>query len=108
MDSSIWSVRYAIAADRRDELARFRDRFVFDEEPGIYLRGHLLGRLPKAAVGVMQGAVEEAWGRRLERDWGRVAARVAKKVGLVVGGRVELGEGAEGRDVTGEAGGVVL
>ena len=108
MDSSVWSVRYAIAADRRDELARFRDRFVFDEEPGIYLRGHLLGRLPKAAVGVMQGAVEEAWGRRLERDWGRVAARVAEKVGLVVGGRVELGEGAEGRDVTGEAGVVVL
>ncbi|MCX6588382.1 MAG: hypothetical protein NTX13_17595 [Acidobacteria bacterium] len=108
MDSSLWSVQYAIAADRRDGLARFRDRFVFDEEPGIYLRGHLLGRLPKAAVGVMQGAVEETWGRRLEGDWGRVSARVAEKVGLVVGARVELGEGVEGREVTGEAGVVEL
>lgn len=108
MDPSLWSVQYAIAADRRDPLARFRDRFVFDEEPAVYLRGHLLGRLPKAAVGVMQGAVEESWGRRLERDWGAVTQRVAEKLSLIVGTEVELGEGLVGRDVTGEAGVMVL
>jgi kynureninase len=108
MGSSIWSVQYAIAADRRDAVGRFRDRFVFDEEPAIYLRGHLLGRLPKAAVGVMQGAVEETWGRRLERDWGAVERRVAEKVGRIVGAAVTLGEGLDGRDVTGEAGVAVL
>jgi kynureninase len=108
MDPSFWSVQYAIAADRRDPLARFRDRFVFDEEPAVYLRGHLLGRLPKSAVGVMQGAVEESWGRRLERDWGAVERRVAEKVGLIVGASVTLGEGLDGREVTGEAGVAVL
>jgi kynureninase len=56
----------------------------------------------------MQGAVEETWGRRLEGDWGRVAARVAEKVGRIVGARVELGEGLDGREVTGEAGVAVL
>lgn len=82
-----------MAADRRDPLRRMRDRFVFDEEPLVYMDGNSLGRLPKAAVGLLQNAVEEQWGRRLIRGWNEgwytLSRRLGAKVAAIIGARAE-------------------
>ncbi len=59
----------AEAADKADELARFRNEFVFGEEHVIYLDGNSLGRLTKKGQLRLARAVEEEWGSRLVRGW---------------------------------------
>jgi len=85
------SAHHAIAADRRDPLRHFRDRFVFGEEPMLYMDGNSLGRLPKVAIGLLQNAIEEQWGRRLIRGWNEgwytLSRRLGAKVATIVGAR---------------------
>jgi kynureninase len=80
---------YARELDAQDPLARFRERFVFDDPELIYLDGNSLGRLPKEAAGRMVEVVEAEWGRRLIRGWNegwydlpeRVGGKLARLVG---------------------------
>lgn len=60
---------FALELDSRDELAPYRERFVFAEPDLIYLLGNSLGRLPLNTVDHMQAVIEEQWGRRLIRSW---------------------------------------
>ena len=91
MDTSIATAQYAIAADRRDPLRRFRDRFVFGEEPMLYMDGNSLGRLPKVTIGLLHDAIEEQWGRRLIRGWNdgwyTLSRRLGAKVATIIGAR---------------------
>ncbi len=59
-----------IAADRdaADPLARFRSRFVIDDDL-IYLDGNSLGRLPTATIEATRRIVEEEWAHDLVRGW---------------------------------------
>ena len=57
----------AEAADARDPLAAYRDRFVHDDER-IYLDGNSLGRLPVATRDRLSALTAE-WGERLVGGW---------------------------------------
>ncbi len=59
----------AIALDRDDPLAVFRDRFVITEPDLIYLDGNSLGRLPKATVERVRATMVEEWGNGLVGSW---------------------------------------
>ena len=75
--------------DAQDDLASFRDEFVFPEPDLIYLDGNSLGRLPRRTVGRMRTAVEDEWGRDLIRGWNagwwdsprRVGEKIARLLG---------------------------
>lgn len=79
----------AEAADRADELAKFRNEFVFGEENVIYLDGNSLGRLPKKGQERLTRTVQDEWGSRLVRGWvngwllepRRAADKIARLIG---------------------------
>ena len=58
----------ALALDRDEPLAPFRDRFVIDDDNRIYADGNSLGRLPKETVARLSQRVDE-WGERLVSAW---------------------------------------
>ena len=64
-----WSQR-AAAFDEADPLARFRERFVQDDTPRIYLDGNSLGRMPIATAGRIE-AMLRAWASELVGGWHR-------------------------------------
>jgi kynureninase len=80
---------FARHLDGKDELASFRNAFVFAEPDLIYLDGNSLGRLPRHTVERMRHAVESEWGSDLVRGWNagwfeaphRVGAKIARLVG---------------------------
>lgn len=80
---------YAHRLDEEDELASFREAFVFAEADMIYLDGNSLGRLPRRTVGRMRTAVEQEWGRDLIRGWNagwwEASARVGEKIASLLG-----------------------
>ncbi len=86
-------LEFAQKLDGDDELASFRDEFVFAEPDLIYLDGNSLGRLPRRAVDRMRTAVEEEWGRDLIRCWNaswwdsptRVGEKIARLLGASPG-----------------------
>ncbi|NIN63994.1 MAG: kynureninase [Anaerolineae bacterium] len=86
-------LQFARQLEEEDELAPFREAFVFAEPDLIYLDGNSLGRLPHRAVGAMRRAVEEEWGRDLIRGWNaswwdsptRVGEKIAKLLGAAPG-----------------------
>jgi kynureninase len=59
----------ALALDREDPLADFRQRFVIDDAELIYLDGNSLGRLPRRAGAIIEAVVGHEWGDRLIRSW---------------------------------------
>jgi kynureninase len=59
----------AVALDRSDPLAAFRDRFVIDDSGTVYADGNSLGRLPAATVDRLHHVVTEEWGRGLVGSW---------------------------------------
>jgi kynureninase len=59
---------HAERLDAADALARFRDRFVFDDPETIYLDGNSLGRLPVATRERLHALVEQ-WGSELVSAW---------------------------------------
>jgi kynureninase len=75
--------------DEQDELASFREEFVFPEPDLIYLDGNSLGRLPRRTVERMRTAVEDEWGRDLIRGWNagwwESPRRVGEKVASLLG-----------------------
>jgi kynureninase len=54
--------------DAEDPLARFRERFVIEDEETIYLDGNSLGRLPRATR-ERTNALLDQWGRELVSAW---------------------------------------
>jgi kynureninase len=80
---------FARQLDAQDELASFREEFVFAEPGLIYLDGNSLGRLPSRTVERMRRAVEQEWGRDLIRGWNAgwwdSAGRVGDKIGGLLG-----------------------
>jgi kynureninase len=64
-----WRQR-ADALDAADPLARFRARFVREDEPRIYLDGNSLGRMPIATAARID-AVVRAWSSELVGGWHR-------------------------------------
>jgi kynureninase len=75
--------------DEQDDLASFREEFVFAEPDLIYLDGNSLGRLPRRTVDRMRTAVEDEWGRDLIRGWNagwwESPRRVGEKVARLLG-----------------------
>ena len=61
----------ALARDRSNPLARFRDAFEIPDPDLIYLDGNSLGRLPTATRAHLYDAIDRAWGRELIRSWER-------------------------------------
>jgi kynureninase len=59
----------ALALDRSDPLAGFRERFLPAEQGLIYLDGNSLGRPPRAARDRLMQVVEREWAERLIRSW---------------------------------------
>ncbi|MBN1955915.1 MAG: kynureninase [Anaerolineae bacterium] len=80
---------FAQQMDAADDLAAFRDAFVFAEPELIYLDGNSLGRLTQRTVERVRRAVEVEWGQGLIRSWNtnwfHGAARVGEKIAQLVG-----------------------
>jgi kynureninase len=80
---------FARQLDARDDLAPFREAFVFAEPDLIYLDGNSLGRLPRRTVERMRQAVEVEWGRDLIKGWNtnwyQAPERVGEKIAQLVG-----------------------
>jgi kynureninase len=79
----------AIALDRRDELAGFRDRFVLPEGV-IYLDGNSLGPSPRATTARVTQVLEREWGQSLIRSWTDhgwidLAFRIGDKIARLIG-----------------------
>jgi kynureninase len=75
---------YAEQLDAGDPLGGFRDRFVRDDEPLIYLDGNSLGPLPKATQARIAEVVGGEWGSGLVRSWERWVGLPAE-VGNLIG-----------------------
>ena len=80
---------FAKQMDGEDELASFREEFLFPEPEMIYLDGNSLGRLPRRTMDRMKIAVEEEWGHDLIRGWNAgwwdSPSRVGEKVAHLLG-----------------------
>jgi kynureninase len=80
---------FARHLDQEDELASFREAFVFPEADLIYLDGNSLGRLPGRTVERMRTVMEEEWGRDLIRGWNAgwwdSSRRAGDKIGHLLG-----------------------
>lgn len=80
---------FAAKLDAEDDLASFREAFVFAEPDLIYLDGNSLGRLSTGTVARLRQAVDEGWGRDLIRgwntDWYQAPERVGTKIAPLVG-----------------------
>jgi kynureninase len=79
----------AIALDRRDELAGFRDLFVLPEGV-IYLDGNSLGPLPRATTARVTQVLQREWGQSLIRSWTDhgwidLAFRIGDKIARLIG-----------------------
>lgn len=77
------------ALDAADDLASLRDAFVLPQGL-VYLDGHSLGALPRAAVARVREVLEREWGEGLVRSWNAsgwidLPARVALLVAPLVG-----------------------
>jgi kynureninase len=80
---------FARTLDAGDDLATYRDAFVFAEPDLIYLDGNSLGRLPRRTIRRVQEVIESEWGRDLIRgwnaDWYTAPARVGDKIARLIG-----------------------
>lgn len=81
----------AEAADKADELAKFRNEFVFGEENIIYLDGNSLGRLTKKGQQKLLRSIDEEWGTGLIRGWGHdwllLGRRLGDKIAQIIGAK---------------------
>lgn len=90
---------FAGQLDAQDDLASFRQAFVFAEPGLIYLDGNSLGRLPRRTIGRMREALEKQWGCDLiqswNADWYQAPERLGDKLGQLVGaapGQIVVGD----------------
>jgi len=63
------SIERARELDAADDLAMFRDRFVFTDPKLIYLNGNSLGALPKKTQQRLHEVIDAEWGQGLGRSW---------------------------------------
>ena len=81
----------AEAADNADELAKFRNDFVFGEEHVIYLDGNSLGRLTRKGQERLNRCIGEEWGTSLVRGWVKgwllEPRRAADKISRLIGAK---------------------
>jgi kynureninase len=59
----------ALALDKADELASFRNEFFIKDENLCYLDGNSLGRLPKKTIESVNHFLTEEWGTELVDGW---------------------------------------
>lgn len=87
----------AVALDRANPLARFRDRFVGLGD-GAYLMGNSLGPLPAATEARLAELTREGWGGRKVKGWDEwldLPTRVGDRLGRLLGagpGQVVVGD----------------
>ena len=82
------SLEQARALDRRDQLGRFRERFLIDDPGLIYLDGNSLGRVPKDSVALMDRLVRHQWGNRLIRAWNDEWMGLSRRIGAKLAGLI--------------------
>jgi kynureninase len=76
---------HALALDRADPLAGFRERFL-PAEPGlVYLDGNSLGRPTRAARDRLAHVVEHEWAERLIRSWDEGWFELPRQIGDLIG-----------------------
>jgi kynureninase len=74
----------AAALDANDELAGFREHFVFVGD-SVYLDGNSLGRLPRATAERLRHVIEVEWGQRLIGSWTRGWLELPVQLGDQIG-----------------------
>jgi kynureninase len=82
------SIERARELDAADELAPFRDRFVFTDPQLIYLNGNSLGALPKQTQARLHQVIDTEWGQDLARSWDHWATlpqRAGEAVAAIIG-----------------------
>ena len=82
------SLARARELDRRDELGRFRDRFLIEDPGLIYLDGNSLGRVPKDAIPLMERLIRQQWGNRLIRAWNDEWMGLSRRIGGKLAGLI--------------------
>ncbi|HSR29862.1 MAG TPA: kynureninase [Anaerolineae bacterium] len=92
-------LEFACRLDAADDLAPFREAFVFAQPDLIYMDGNSLGRLPQRTVERVQTVVEQEWGRDLigawNAGWYEAPRRVGDKIARLLGadkGQVVVGD----------------
>jgi kynureninase len=82
------SIERARELDAADELAPFRDKFVFADPKLIYLNGNSLGALPKQTQQRLHEVIDTEWAQGLGRSWDHwvdVPARAGEAVAPLIG-----------------------
>jgi kynureninase len=82
----------ALDLDANDPLAKYRERFVFNDPEVCYLDGNSLGRLPKSTVESINKFLVEGWGTKVVDGWGEWIDKAETTGDLI--GRAALGAGA--------------
>ena len=75
---------YAIALDKKDPLARFKERFVVSDEHICYLDGNSLGRLPLTTITAVNDFLLKEWGPEVVTGWSHWVDE-AQPVGDLIG-----------------------
>lgn len=81
-----------VALDERDELRKFKNKFVITDPDTCYLDGNSLGRLPHATVAAINEFLHDEWGKENVLGWSRWIDE-AQQVGDLIG-RSALGAAA--------------
>jgi kynureninase len=80
---------FAERMDKKDELAHFRNEFLFSDPNLIYLDGNSLGRLPLRSAQRLRDVIEKEWGEDLIRGWNKgwydAPSRVGEKIASLIG-----------------------
>jgi len=80
-------IAFARELDAKDELARFRDKFVIDDPNVIYLDGNSLGRAPKKTADFMKDRID-GWGKEmlgLYREWMPTHKSIGDSIAKLIG-----------------------
>ena len=77
---------YAQSLDAADPLAHFRDSFAHPDASLVYVDGNSLGRMPHAALALVNDLVTRQWGDRLIRSWNEGWFDAPERVGAKIAG----------------------
>jgi kynureninase len=80
---------YALALDRDDSLAQFREKFVITDPDLCYLDGNSLGRMPHATIKAVNDFLTHEWAREVVTGWSHWVDEAQPAGDLL--GRVALG-----------------
>jgi len=73
-----------VALDERDELRKFKNKFVITDPDTCYLDGNSLGRLPHATVAAINEFLHDEWGKENVLGWSRWIDE-AQQIGDLIG-----------------------